>query len=112
MNNAFGLKENDLEEIISILREHKEVEEALVFGSRAKGNHKNGSDVDIALKGKITFEIVSHISFLLNEETAMPYRFDVLNYNTIRNKELTEHIDRTGISFYQRSKSFAKITTE
>ncbi len=106
MNNLFGLKQNDVENIISILKAHNEVEEALIFGSRAKGNYENGSDVDIALKGKLNFEIVSRISYLLNEETLMPYRFDVLNYDTIKNKDLSKHIDRAGVSFYQRSKSF------
>ena len=108
MNEPFGLKEKDTEKIISVLSEHPEVEEAIIFGSRAKGNYKKGSDIDIALKGKLTFKIVSHISFVLNEETAMPYKFDVLNYHTIRNKDLTEHIDRSGISFYNRSESSKK----
>ena len=105
MNKLSGLKQNDVENIISILKAHNEVEEALIFGSRAKGNYKNGSDVDIALKGNLNFEIVSRISYLLNEETLMPYKFDVLNYNTIKNKDLSEHIDRAGLCFYQRTNS-------
>ena len=103
----FGLKENDISAIVVILKQHREVEEALIFGSRAKGSYNNGSDVDIALKGRISFETVSRISYLLNEETMMPYRFDVLNYYTIQNPQLVEHIDRVGTTFYQRSKSLA-----
>jgi predicted nucleotidyltransferase len=74
-----------------------------MFGSRAKGNYKNGSDVDIALKGKLSFETITHINYLLNEETTMPYKFDVLNYHTIQDKDLIEHINRAGICFYQYS---------
>jgi uncharacterized protein len=103
----FGLNENDISTIVSILKQHNEVDEALIFGSRAKGNYNNGSDVDIALKGQISFETISRISYLLNEETIMPYKFDVLNYHTLQNMQLADHIDKVGIMFYQRPKSLA-----
>ena len=106
MSKTFGLDKSDLDTIISIIGQHPEVDEACVFGSRAKGNYRNGSDVDIALKGtKLNFNITSHISYLLNEETNMPYKFDVLNYHSISNEELVKHIDRVGICFYQQSQS-------
>ena len=101
--NTFGLREDDLENIIAVLQQHKKVEEALIFGSRAKGNYKNGSDVDIALKGtKLDWNTANDIGYILNEETQMPYKFDVLNYDNIANKDLTEHINRTAISFYRK----------
>lgn len=104
-DSDFGLKEKDLEKIISILSKEPEVEEAIIFGSRAKGNYNNGSDVDIALKGeKLNFKITTRISYLLNEETNMPYKFDVLNYHTISNKDLAGHIERVGINFYHAQK--------
>ena len=103
MDKNFGLKGTDLENIISVISQHPEVEEAYIFGSRALGNFKRGSDVDIALKGeKLNFEITTHIGYLLNEETIMPYKFDVLNYHTINNTDLSRHIDRVGIDFFTR----------
>ncbi|MDP4269467.1 MAG: nucleotidyltransferase domain-containing protein [Bacteroidota bacterium] len=100
----FGLKDSDILAIREILSRYPEVEHAYVFGSRVKGNYRNGSDVDIALKGEtLIYSIVSTISFSLNEETIMPYHFDVLNYHTIRNEQLTEHIDRVGVCFYTRA---------
>src|ERR1043166_6391180 len=116
-NDKFGLKHDDLQTIISILEQQPCIEEALIFGSRSKGNFKPGSDVDIALKGRqLDFKIVSCISFLLNEETSMPYKFDVLNYHDIKNKDLVEHIDRVGTRFYKRWKEYkleeiAKVQT-
>ena len=105
MNDKFGLKESDLENIISILQQQPEVEEAIIFGSRAKGNFRIGSDVDIAVKGSLlNFKLISRLSFLLNEETLMPYHFDLLNYNTVSNKNLISHIDRMGIPFYTKMK--------
>jgi predicted nucleotidyltransferase len=97
MDNVLGLKEDDIANIIRLLKTERAVEQAIVFGSRAKGNYKHGSDVDIALKGKnLNYEIIAHLSYLLNEETLMPYRFDLINYNTIDNAALKEHIDRVG----------------
>ena len=59
--------------------------------------------MDIALKGEnIDLEIVSTISYKLNEETILPYKFDVLDYQKINNSKLTEHINRKGISVYIR----------
>ena len=103
MDKNFGLRGTDLDEIISVLNGHPEVEEACIFGSRAIGNFKRGSDVDIAFKGEeLNFEITTHISYLLNEETSMPYKFDVLNYHTINSTDLSGHIDKVGIGFFTR----------
>ena len=106
MRNRFGLFEADLQNVVAVLNQFPEVEHASVFGSRAIGNFKNGSDVDIALKGKqLSFMIVARINSILNEETSMPYKFDVVNYETITNNELKEHIDRVGLVIYNKNNS-------
>lgn len=103
MKTKFGLLDSDLETVISVLSKHSEVKNAFIFGSRAKGNYKNGSDVDIALKGaELNMDILHQISYWLNEETALPYKFDVFNYHKINEPALTEHIDRVGIEFYSK----------
>lgn len=105
MKNKFGLLDSDLEAIVSVLRKHANVERAYIFGSRAKGNFKNGSDVDLALKGEeLDFDTISQISYFLNEETNMPYKFDVINYHSIKEPDLVVHIDRVGIEVYNRKK--------
>lgn len=109
MNDNFGLKEGDIEQINFVLGRFKEVEEALIFGSRAIGKYKNGSDVDVALKGDLlTAEILSTIRYILNEETSLPYKFDVLNYHLVLNENLTEHIDRVGIVIYKKTSVVAR----
>ena len=102
-DGKFGLKTGDLKAIIAVIQQTANIEQALIFGSRAKGNYRNGSDIDIALKGEINFHLVTQISFSLNEESNLPYKFDVLNYLQIDNKQLREHIDRVGIVFYQNA---------
>ena len=110
MKNKLGLVEGDLQSVVSVLIQFPEVELASVFGSRAKGNYKNGSDLDIAIKGKqLSFMIVARINSILNEETSMPYRFDVLNYETITNNELKEHIDRVGLVIYNKNNASVPV---
>lgn len=107
MKNRFGLLESDIEIILQTLTKFSKVEHAYIFGSRAKGNFKSGSDVEIALKGsQLDFNTLSEISYLLNEETSMPYKFDVLIYKSINEPALKEHIDRIGIEFYSLQKEF------
>jgi predicted nucleotidyltransferase len=106
MNNPFGLRSDDIAAMIAIVAQQPEIEQALIFGSRAKGNYKNGSDVDIALKGQnFNLEIVNRVGYQLNEETIMPYKFDVLHYQTVNNSALIEHIDQVGIEFYRKQLS-------
>jgi predicted nucleotidyltransferase len=94
----FGLSERDIAVIIQVLKQYAEVQNAIIFGSRAKHTYKIGSDIDIALCGHdLTENIISQISYQLNEETVLPYKFDILNYHTIANLDLKYHIDKVGI---------------
>ncbi|MDE3055098.1 MAG: nucleotidyltransferase domain-containing protein [Verrucomicrobiota bacterium] len=98
----FGLLDSDLQIIKDTLSHYPEVEIAVIYGSRAMGNYKPGSDVDIALKGAITFDTVTKISWTLNEELPLPYRFDVVAYGALTNDALISHIDYHGKVFYSK----------
>ena len=100
---TYGLLQDDIEVIIHALGQFPQIDEAIVFGSRAKGNFKAGSDVDIAIKGKaIDHSCIAGLSFFLNEETSLPYFFDIVHYEEITEQELARHIDRVGKVFYKR----------
>jgi uncharacterized protein len=108
----FGLKNEDIKAIKKILANYSQVASGFIFGSRVKGNFKPGSDVDIALKGaRIDQKIITKISSELNEQTTMPYHFDVLNYTAIQNGDLISHIDRLGKKFYKNTKPLRKINS-
>ena len=100
----FGLNQKEVEEIKNVLACSGEVESALVFGSRSMGSNKKGSDVDLALKGCITFSVVARVKSGLEEETLLPYFFDVLDYGSITNNGLKKHIDEYGELIYSRRK--------
>ena len=98
-----GLLERDLKFIIKAISYYPEIDEVIVFGSRAMGNYKKSSDVDIALKGQdVNHKIVRKLSGVLNEEYPLPYFFDVLSYHEISNEELKKHIDNEGKLIYKR----------
>jgi predicted nucleotidyltransferase len=99
----FGLEQIDLQEIISVIENFPEIQEARIYGSRALGNYKKASDIDIAIKGdNITYDVQSSMHHMLEEETMLPYFFDVTNYHSLSSEALKEHIDQHGIVFFTK----------
>ncbi|PKQ62618.1 nucleotidyltransferase family protein [Labilibaculum manganireducens] len=97
-NLNVGLSSCDLESIVKIIKQCSKVNEVILFGSRAKGTFSNGSDIDIALKGEnILLNDVLDLSIEL-EGLNLPYKFDLIIFNRIKEKALIEHISRVGIS--------------
>ena len=102
-DKKFGLKDGDIDCIIKVLATFAELDKAVFFGSRATGKFKQGSDIDIALFTNDK-SIASHIAFLLNEESLLPYKFDIIDYNTLTHPEFREHINSNGILFFEHEK--------
>jgi predicted nucleotidyltransferase len=99
----FGLKQRDIDNITFALKKYPEIEEAIIFGSRAMGNYKNGSDIDLAVKGKnITHRTLASLNSILEEELPIPFFFDIVDYGKISSEKLIEHIDRVGLVFYRK----------
>ena len=93
----YGLAEEDLATIRQVVQQFPVVEQVILFGSRAKGNYKSGSDIDLAIKGSdIDYETSVKLAEILNEETLLPYFFDVVHYDLLTEPRLIEHIDRVG----------------
>lgn len=106
----YGLLDRDLKFIVSALSRFEEIDKAVIFGSRAIGNYKKGSDIDLALIGvQITDEILIKLYDCLNEEYPIPYFFDLLHYESISNKKLKKHINDYGKVIYIRGKSLGGI---
>ena len=97
-----GLKEELIKELKQIFSSSENIESVILFGSRAKENFKNGSDIDLAIKGKDL--ILKDIYSLQNkiDDLNLPYTFDIQIYNDIKEPALKEHIDRVGIVIYTK----------
>ncbi|WP_373894750.1 nucleotidyltransferase domain-containing protein [Virgibacillus natechei] len=99
----FGLLEQDIQMIAQALKSNKEIDCAMIYGSRALGNYKKGSDVDIAIKGTdVNHNTAAQLSELLNEAYPLPYFFDVVHYEGIKNEALIQHINQYGVKIYEK----------
>ena len=96
----FGLSDKIVDSLVVVFAENLKVDKAIVFGSRAKGNYKAGSDIDIAIKGQdLNYnDTLSLLRALDNLD--LPYKIDLINYHTIQEPALIENIDRVGIELY------------
>ncbi len=97
----FGLYPNSYKEIISILEKHESIEKVVIYGSRAKGNYREGSDIDFTLFGTIECDELIQLKNEF-EESYIPYLFDISIYKDLQSESLKEHIDRVGKIFYKR----------
>lgn len=101
MMGEFGLSEECIQVISKEIAKFPEIKEAYIYGSRAMGNYKKGSDIDISIKGEnITHQIELTLRQRLENDNVLPYFFDVTHYNSLTNDNLKEHIDEYGIRFY------------
>ncbi len=98
----WGLSEKTIAEVREFLAMCPEIEKAIVYGSRAKGRFRDGSDVDLTLIGEtVTPKTLYKLSELL-EDSYLPYRFDISILKFLDNPMLLEHIERVGQVFYAR----------
>lgn len=94
----FGLTPHAIAMISQTLGAHPQVDRALLFGSRAMGNYRDNSDIDLCLHGKIDEKLLARIAAEL-EELPLPYRFDLVLYDAISHPPVKDHIDRLGQNF-------------
>ena len=95
----FGLGHDALELIREVFRQHPEVREVKIFGSRATGRSENCSDIDLALWGDLDRSLVGRIAREL-DELPLPYIFDIQAYESIQHGPLKSRIDETGKTLF------------
>lgn len=98
-----GLKRTDLEKLSEVFRRHPAVEKAVLYGSRAIGNFRPFSDVDITLLGEGISGSEFNRLFLDIDDLMLPYNFDLSLFSSLSNPRLREHIARVGIIIYEKS---------
>jgi predicted nucleotidyltransferase len=103
ITNRFGLKEATIEKIITVFSQYPNIQKVLLYGSRAKGNYRNGSDIDLTLIGEnISYGQLSKIDIQI-DDLLLPYCFDISIFKDIENLDLIDHINRVGLIFYEKS---------
>lgn len=95
-----GVAPEHLAKLRAIFRAHLQIADAILYGSRAKGTHREGSDIDIALKGTaIDARLLAQIDAEY-DALYLPWKLDVCIYDEVTNADLKSHIDRVGISLF------------
>ena len=106
MMSRFGLNQADLDQIRAVFSRYPKLEKAILYGSRAMGTHKNGSDIDLTLCGKdvLTLDILYRIMEDL-DNLLLPYTFDLSIFNYIKDQDVISHIRRVGCPFYTQTEN-------
>jgi predicted nucleotidyltransferase len=103
MSITHGLSEQTVKKLQSVFAGFPQVEKAVLYGSRANGNFKPGSDIDLTLMGdKIDDRLSSRIYWAL-DDLLLPYQIDLSLFSKLRHPELIDHIRRVGVSLYERA---------
>lgn len=98
----YGLKEATISKIMAVFKMHVEVEQAILYGSRAKGNYRHGSDIDLTLLGEdLSYSLLNRIETEI-DDLLLPYSVDLSLYAQIDNQDLVTHIQRVGKVFYRK----------
>lgn len=98
----FGLNDKTMEQIRAVFSRYEELEQALIYGSRAKGNYKPGSDIDLTFIGDgLTQKILNKIDDDI-DDLLLPYTFDLSILSQVSNPDFVDHVKRVGILFYDR----------
>jgi predicted nucleotidyltransferase len=96
-----GLSDSELQTLRDVFARFPDISEVILFGSRARGTHRPSSDVDLALKGKnLKLDTLAKLRYILEEETNLPYFFDIVIYDRVENEALKREIDEGGEVIY------------
>lgn len=96
-----GINKRIIESIKNIFSQYPEIEQVVLYGSRAKGNYRPSSDIDLTINGSINLNILNKIEQEIDNLNT-PYTFDISIFNHISNTDLLSHIERIGIEIYSQ----------
>lgn len=103
-----GLTSETADRIRSVLARFPDVEKAVLYGSRAKGNYKRGSDIDLTLFGdQLNNSALAHIDDKL-DDLLLPYKIDISIFANLSHSDLIDHIRRMGVVFYEKQAAAVK----
>jgi len=98
----YGLPKRTVDQICAVLAQYPAVERAVLYGSRAKGNFKPSSDIDLTLHGTgLTQRLCDSIAEAL-DDLLLPYSIDLSVFSKLQHPELEAHIQRVGVVFFER----------
>ena len=105
----YGLTAGTIEKITGVFARYPQIEQVILYGSRAKGNYRNGSDIDLTIQGEeVTYSQLLSIENAL-DDLLLPYKIDLSLLRQIDNPDLIDHIKRIGIVFYEKTPDSGEV---
>jgi len=102
----YGLSDKTIGQIQVVLSSFQEVDKAVLYGSRAKGNFKDGSDIDLTLYGSaLSLKTLHKVENDL-DDLLLPYKIDLSIFEQIADPEVIDHVQRVGVVFYEKCVRF------
>jgi predicted nucleotidyltransferase len=99
----FGLSEKTVKQIRFVFSRYPQIEQVMIYGSRAKASYRHGSDIDLTITRALPeFINIAGIETEL-DDLLLPYGIDLSLFRDIKNMELINHIERVGVVFYNKS---------
>lgn len=90
----YGLSDLTINDLRNVFHKYPDIKEVVIFGSRAKGNYREGSDIDLALIGEdITPKLLSDLDLQI-EDWGLLYKVDILDFKKHKTTPIGEHISR------------------
>ena len=109
MNRRHGLPDETVAKIAGVLARFPAVERAVLFGSRAKGTHKRGSDIDLAISGAgLDWRTVGRLYDAL-DDLLLPYRFSLILFDAGTDPDVAAHVARVGIVLFERDSAVGAL---
>lgn len=100
MTERFGLPERVIQQICDVFRQYKDVKRVIIYGSRAMGRERLGSDIDLCIEGnELSLSQLLAIENQL-DDLLLPWMIDLSLKHLIDNPDVLKHIDIVGVEFY------------
>ncbi|MDP2752629.1 MAG: nucleotidyltransferase domain-containing protein [Rhodocyclaceae bacterium] len=103
-----GLPIHAADRMRTVFANHPAIEQIVLFGSRAKGNYKPASDIDLAVFGSLGDSELGNIGWEL-DDLLLPWEIDLIPFESISNVDLREHIAHVGQPFFIPSQQNSAI---
>jgi uncharacterized protein len=97
--SRYGLPEDAINKILLVLADYPGIERVILYGSRAKGNFRPSSDIDLCLQAP-TLSLTQQLAIETRlDDLLLPWKIDLVLAHHISNPALIQHIERVGVAF-------------
>ena len=103
-----GISERFIKELLDYCSNHPKITRVVLFGSRARGDHSNRSDIDLAITTQNCSHTVQNLISQEIEDMTTPYKIDILFTDRLQKEKLLFNINQEGVIIYEQGEAVRK----